>query len=186
MAWQNVVDIDGDQHDYWKQEMGNGCGPSCVATIVRKQGRAPTERDIAEWISQSERVPSLTNLAGVGHDFTHQGTWNVQDALRKAGCLQAYTDRLGDFAKIFRERCTKSRPAIAWIAWDPDPLTGISFLHWVVILGPSRTNPNFFLVLDPFHGYSHQQFNQLPNYTAPNGDHAVFRSDNWNGVVTTK
>lgn len=179
MGWQRVLDTDGDEHYLWKQELGNGCGPSCVAMVARKLSKSPKESDIAGWIATSERQPRMTNLAGDGHDFHHQGTWNVQDALRKIGLNQTYTDKCGDFDKIFRDRCTKSRPGIAWIEWDD------TALHWVVVLGPSKSDSQYFLVLDPAIGYSRQRFDQLPNYNI-HGHHGVFRSDNWNGVVTTK
>jgi hypothetical protein len=187
--FQTVTDVDGDQHKLYVQDMAASCGPACVASMAKKAGRHVTDAWVGSLIDR--RKPGITALSGVGHDFNTHGTFDVQDALRKVGFRDTYTDKSGRFERAFK-RCTKSKPGMAWLRVFQQKPDGTWYLdwnmqqmHWVVILGPARTDPTRYIVLDPAVGYSDQAFDELPYYTAPAGTDGEFTVWNEWGVVTT-
>lgn len=178
MAFTNVADADGVTHQLCRQDLDNSCACACVAMVVRKIKSTGCDEQSAR--RTIDALMAFVHSQGQD-DWNSRGTRDkiVASALAEYKVSNAKTwDNLSGptMSEYLQTRCSKSKPGIAFVNWDP-PGGG----HAIVCLGKDNAGTNV-LFLDPAHtGVVAIPTGNLPRYVAPYGDAGAFKS--W--VVTT-
>jgi hypothetical protein len=143
----NVSDGDGVNHQLCQQALDNTCACASVAMVVRKI--KSTGLDEAAARHTIDKLMGYEHSRG-GENWSTLGTMDklVASALADYKVSSAKTwDNLdgATMSKFLQTRCTRSKPGIAFVNWDP-PGGG----HAIVCLGKNNAGTNV-LFLDPAH-----------------------------------
>lgn len=145
------TDIDGNWHELAHQQEVSSCGPACVKIVKEHVGNKPIGEDYLRGLvtifEKNQAHQGISALDAKGHDWATDGSYlaHLLEVI-KANPVGVPGARIEKWPfRPHLEKTNPRHPAIIQVAWAKNA-------HWIVVLGPSRTAKDKFIVLDPFYG----------------------------------
>jgi len=181
----NRKDSDDRWHNFYLQQRGNSCGPTCVRTILKAYThiRLPSEFHIRNMVGLVEHGISHTGVNMSAHDWENVGCSipGLVQVLHSYGLKSARAVTGAQKIRQALRGCSKNEPGIVGWWWGPSfgvhdvPAAG----HWTACVGPTE-NGQRFVILDPWNEIQYIDANQFWHYLVSDGSYGWFSPNDHN------